>query len=166
MKDVSTFVNFISVINSLYVYKILSVLKHHSLNTSCKSDSSSFSAGSSSACFQHVGMPQRSGQTLRFLSLYPLRRRSHPGWWLSFVSIPISPKVGLQLWPFRYLHPTPNVSLLLKLLTGVSKLTWLKQNSRFPSSFISTNLFLRSSSPISAILSLITVLDLLHLINQ
>lgn len=37
------FVNFISVINPLfiksYVYKILSVLKHHSLNTSCKSDS-------------------------------------------------------------------------------------------------------------------------------
>lgn len=147
MKNVSMFVNFISVINSLYVYKILSVLKHHSLNTSCKSDSSSFSAGSSSACFQHVGMPQGSGQTLRLFSLYPFPTQSHPGLWLSFVYRPINPKVGLQLWPFRYLHPTPNVSLLLKLLTGVSKLTWLKQNSRFPSSFISTSLLLPSSFP-------------------
>lgn len=62
MKDVSIFVNFISMIHFLYTYKILSVLKCQSLNTSYKSGSSSFSVGSFSAWLQNVGMPQGSGQ--------------------------------------------------------------------------------------------------------
>lgn len=87
-----------------------------------KLDFLSSSAGLSSACLQNAGIPQGSVHTSAS-SLCALfsggllqPSASHT------VSMPRVPQVHPQPWPSRCLHPTPNMSPPLRLLTGVSKL--------------------------------------------
>lgn len=121
-KSVSTFVNLISMV--LFTIKISSLswsvrVLHYA---HYKLDFLSSSAGLSSACLQNAGIPQGSVHTSAssLCALFPggllQPSASH------MVSMPRVPQVHPQPWPSRCLHPTPNMSAPLRLLTGVSKL--------------------------------------------
>lgn len=131
-----------------------------------KRDSLSFSAGSSSACLQDVGIPKGSSQDSASSLCTPFLHNFIKSYGFQMIYVPVSPNMCLQPWPSRYLHPTTNVSLPLRLPIEISKLTWLKQ---IPDFHPHSPLLIHSFSNLSHLSEFILnycFLHLSHMINQ